>query len=179
MNIDTTLLTPSQKQILIKLANASLTPKAIATRANIILLHSQGLSASSISKELGISQPPVYKWRNRWPKIKSSLDTIEKEKTKFELEKALKDALSDSPRSGAPPQFSDEQVMQIIALACSSPEAENIPVSQWSCRLLAKYAQKLGIVESISFKQINNFLKSRGDKTSQGAVLAQFKREKF
>lgn len=172
MNTDTHLLTPSQKLILTKLANASLTPKAIAIRANIILLYAKGLSASSISMELGISLPPVYKWRNRWPTIKLSLDSIEKDKTKLELEKALKDALSDSPRSGAPPQFSDKQVMQIIALACSSPEAQNIPVSQWSCRLLAKYAQELGIVESISFKQINNFLKSRGDKTSQGAVLA-------
>lgn len=167
MNIDfRTMLSEMQKQILNKLANASLTPKVIADRAKIILLCTEGMSVSNICAELGISNRPVYKWRKRWPEIKIKLDQTEKEKKKCELEEAIKAALSDAPRSGAPPQFKEEQVMQIIALACTSPEAGGLPVSQWSCRLLAEHAQELGIVKSISFKQVNNFLKSRGVKTS-------------
>jgi putative transposase len=156
----------AQKKILIKIANASLTSKVIIDRAKIILLCTEGMSVSNICAELGISHHPVYKWRKRWPEIKIKLDQIEKEKKKNELEKAIKSALSDAPRSGAPPQFKEEQVMQIIALACTSPQEEGLPVSHWSCRLLADHAQELGIVESISFKQVNNFLKSRGVKTS-------------
>ena len=167
MNINSSLIpSDAQKKILIKLAKASLTPKAIVDRAKIIILHSEGMSVSYICNELGISNRPVYKWRKRWPEIKIKLDQIEKEKTKYELEKAIESALSDAPRSGAPPQFKEEQVLQIIALACTSPQEEGLPVSHWSCRLLAEHAQELGIVESISFKQVNNFLKSRGVKTS-------------
>jgi putative transposase len=160
------LLSEMQKQILVKLANASLTPKAIANRAKIIILYAQGASVPVTCTNLGMSHTPIYKWRNRWPNIKTTLDQIEKEKTKHELEAAIKAALNDAPRSGAPPHFKEEQVMQIIALACTSPEAEGLPVSHWSCRLLAEHAQELGIVESISFKQVNNFLKSGGVKTS-------------
>jgi len=167
MNIDSsTILSDTQKKLLSKLANASLTPKVIGDRAKIILLTTEGMSVSNICLELGVSHHPVYKWRKRWPEIKSKLDQIEKEKNNHKLETAIKECLHDAPRSGTPPKFKEEQVMQIIALACTLPEAEGLPVSQWSCRLLAEYAKELGIVESISFKQINNFLKSGGVKTS-------------
>ena len=93
-------------------------------------------------------------------------DQIEKEKPQHELKNAIIKILKDIPRPGAPPQFTPEQVMQIIALACTSPEAEGIPVTHWSCRILAKHAQELGIVKSISYKKISVFLKSGGIKTS-------------
>jgi putative transposase len=160
------LLSKAQMQILEELASASLTPQVVAIRAKILLLLDQGVPTSIICSELGISYTPVYRWQKRWLQVKISLNQIEKEKKKHELKDAIINTLKDAPRSGAPSKFTEEQVMQIIALACTSPEDESLPVSQWSCRLLAEHAKQLGIVENISFKQINNFLKSGYVKTS-------------
>jgi putative transposase len=167
-------LTDNQKQILESLINASYTPKIVAMRANIILLHAYGKPPSMIRRELGISYPPIYKWKERWIQAKDVLDQTEKEKTKFDLKTAIEDTLKDANRSGAPPVFTEVQVLQIIALACSPPQSENLPVSHWSCRLLAEHAQKKGIVKSISHSQINFFLKSGADKTTQSKMLVKF-----
>lgn len=155
----------NQEKILNELINASLTPKAIATRASIILLYAQGKPHTQICEILNISYAPIYKWSQRWQKAKPLLDQMEME-NKSSLKSTIIDVLKDSPRSGAPPKFKEEQIMQIIALACTSPQNEGLPVSQWSCRLLAEHVKQLGIAKSISYKQINNFLKSRSVKTS-------------
>ncbi len=160
-------LSELQMQILSNLVNASYTPKALAVRAKIILFLAEGKSIPTISSELKISLPTVYKWEKRWLKARETLDQIEKEKPKHELKKSIENTLRDAQRSGAPPTFTPEQVLKIIALACTSPEAEQIPVSHWSCRLLAEHAVKKGIVDSISYKQINIFLKSGPNKTPQ------------
>lgn len=173
-NTSEACLTDTQKQILEDLAKASLTPKAIALRANIILLYAQGVPPSIIRTELQISYPPIYKWQERWLKAKSMLDQTEKEKTRHELKKAIELTLKDAFRSGAPQTFTEVQVLQIIALACTSPQEEDLPVSHWSCRLLAEYAQKKGIVKYISFTQVNFFLKSRADKATQSKMLVKF-----
>jgi putative transposase len=167
-------ISKKQKQVLNSLVKASYTPKAMVIRAQIILLKADGKPPSTILKELKISYPPIYKWQERWLKAKPMLDQIEREKSKLELKKAIENVLMDAFRSGAPTTFSEEQVLKIIALACTSPAEEQLPVSHWSCRLLAKYAQKKGIVDSISYKQINVFLKSGAAKTAQGKMLVKF-----
>lgn len=168
------MFSEKQLQILKSLANASLTPKAISLRAKILLLYSEGYSLLDICEKLGVSYTPVYKWRKRWLIARDSLNKIQESQSNYVLKKSIEKSLKDSSRSGAPPQFTGEQVTKIIALACSSPQLYNIPVSHWSCRLLAEQAKKLKIVESISFKQISVFLKSRGIKTSQSTMLVKF-----
>jgi putative transposase len=153
---------------------ARYTPKIIVMRANIILLLAQQTSVTKIRGLLSISYPPIYKWRERWMKDKQELDKIEKNKTKQELKIAIESALHDSPRSGSPSTFTEEQVLQIIALACTSPSEENLPVSHWSCRLLAETARKKGIVEGISHSQVYVFLKSGANKTTQSKMLVKF-----
>lgn len=167
-------LSENQKQILYDLVQARYTPKIIATRANIILLLAQEKSLSAIRNALNISYPPIYKWRKRWLQDKAKLDQIEITKTKHELKIAIENTLKDSPRPGSPTTFTEVQVLQIIALACTSPSEENLPVSHWSCRLLAEYAQKKGIVKGISHSQISVFLKSGANKTTQGKMLVKF-----
>ncbi len=167
-------LSNEQRQILNSLVKASYTPKAIVTRAKIILLKAQGKAPSAILKELKISYPPIYKWQERWLNAKPMLDQLEREKSKLELKKAIEKILMDAFRSGAPATFSEEQILQIIALACTPPAEEQLPVSHWSCRLLAEYAKKKGIVDSISFKQVNVFLKSGAAKTAQSKMLVKF-----
>jgi len=174
-----TFLSDIQIQILEDLANASFSPQAIIIRANIILLCAQGKLALDIEQELGISYPPINKWRGRWLQSKAMLDQIEKDKTKGELKKAIEHVLKDAPRSGAPADFTEIQILQIIALACTSPQEEGLPVSHWSCRSLAKHVIKKGIVKNISHSRINVFLKSRADKTTQGKMLVKFQKQKF
>lgn len=159
------ILSEKQFQILDKIVKASTSSKSISQRASIILALFKGLSKYSIVNTISVSWPTVNKWEKRWLNSQLELNEIENTKPKHELEKAIKAILKDAPRPGAPCIFTEEQVTQIIALACTSPEAEGLPVSHWSCRLLASHAQKLGLVKSISYRQINVFLKSRGDKT--------------
>jgi hypothetical protein len=46
--------------------------------------------------------------------------------------------------------FSTEQVEQIVALACETPQTSGYPVSRWTPTELATEAIKRGIVEKIS-----------------------------
>ncbi len=61
--------------------------------------------------------------------------------------------LSDEPRWGAPVKFSAEQVVQIIAIACETPQLSGRPISQWSAWELADEAIIRGIVTTISAQQ--------------------------
>ncbi len=163
MNIN---LTKTQQKVLEHIVNASTSSKAISLRASIILLLAEGSSKYNLVKNLKVSWPTVNKWEARWLQALPILNEIEKNKPMHELKEAIVANLKDAPRSGAPATFTEEEVMQIVALACTSPESQGLPISQWSCRSLAEYVRRLGIVESISYKQINNFLKSRGIKTA-------------
>lgn len=78
----------------------------------------------------------------------------------------------DEPRQGAPVKFTAQQVVQIMALACELPQASGLPISQWSGRELATEAVKRGIVETISPRSVERFLKRSRFKTSSKPVLA-------
>lgn len=79
----------------------------------------------------------------------------------------------DEPRQGAPVKFTAEQVVQIMALACEAPQACGLPISQWSGQELATEAVKRGIVETISPRSVERFLKRSRFKTSSKPVLAE------
>jgi transposase len=165
------MLSDLQKQILEKLSNAAHSPKSIAIRAKIVLLHTNGIKPAGILNELNISFPTIYKWIARWTQAKTSLDLVEKENSESKtLKSILKNAitviLKDAFRSGAPAKFTPEQVIKILELACREPKTEGVPVTHWSCTLLAKHAQESGIVKKISRSKICDFLKSRDVKTS-------------
>ena len=64
------------------------------------------------------------------------------------------EVLSDELRPGTPAQFSLEQIVQIVAMACeTAPQECERPVSHWSPSKLAAEAVKRGIVEKISPQQ--------------------------
>ena len=78
-----------------------------------------------------------------------------------ELETRILAVLSDEPRSGAPPKFTPEQVVAIVALACEPPADSERPISHWTPTELAAEAIKRGIVDSISPRQVDRFLARR------------------
>ena len=76
------------------------------------------------------------------------------------LARLVSEALADAPRSGAPPTFSAEQVVQIVAIACEPPPDSERPVSHWTPREVADEAVQRGIVPAISPRSAGRFLGS-------------------
>ena len=72
------------------------------------------------------------------------------------VEKGLKEALNETPRSGRPPVISGATRAQITALACSTPPEG---FGQWSLRLLADKAVELQFIETISHESVGTILK--------------------
>jgi putative transposase len=62
--------------------------------------------------------------------------------------------------------------MQIMALACEKPEAAARPVSSWTPRELADAAAGRGIVEQISPRTVERFLKGERFAAPSQALLA-------
>ncbi len=59
-----------------------------------------------------------------------------------------------------------------MALACEKPEASERPVSTWTPHELAEEAVKRGIVEQISPRTVERFLKGERFAAPSQAVLA-------
>jgi putative transposase len=76
-----------------------------------------------------------------------------------DLEALVVEVLSDRPRPGGPTTFTPQEVTDIIALACEKPSDSGLPVSHWTPTEVAREAIKRGIVESISARQVDRFLK--------------------
>jgi hypothetical protein len=100
----------------------------------------------------------VTTWTKRW--LEKSAEPIEQR-------------LEDLPRPGAPDTFTPEQLCQLIALACESPQDHGRPMTHWTQRELAAEASKQGIVQSISSHHLGRLLKKRLA-TASHPVLAKF-----
>ena len=94
----------------------------------------------------------------------------EQEVSDKNLMSSIKQILSDRPRPGTNKFFSTEQVIQIVALACESPEKSGKPISHWTPKELAAEAVKRGIVTKISPRSVGRFLK-RGYPTTPSSSL--------
>lgn len=130
------------------------------TRVQIIVRALEGDTNSGIAAELKLDRGAVRLWRERWQAATKRREALETEKASDqELEAALIDSLRDGYRSGTPPKFSAEQVVQMVAIACEEPQASGYPVSHWTPKEVAVEAVKRGIVESISERQVGRFLK--------------------
>ena len=91
-------------------------------RARIILLCSQGCTGAAIAEQLSVRANTVSRWIQRW--LGSSADDAGGE----DCEKVL----GDLPRPGAPPTFTVEQYVAIVALACEPRDESGCPISNWS-----------------------------------------------
>lgn len=160
------VLSEQQQEFLTKLVLGRTTEKHYSQRASIILGASKGVTTTALSKDLGLNYETVKIWRRRWYASQEKLSELEGTEVPHKYHKAMLEVLTDQERPGAPCKFTAAQVCQIIALACESPGSCGYPVSHWSNELLAKEAQKRGIVEKISATQVGRFLKSGGFKTA-------------
>lgn len=165
-------LTTRQEGLLTRLCRCQTSPQHQVRRAQIILKAAKGLSNKHIAQELGLARITVRDWRGRWAEAAAELAEVEKQAEDKELAVATKAVLADAYRSGTPPTFSAEQVVQIVALACEVPADSHRPVSHWTPKELADEAVKRGIVESISPQSVERFLKGGRTKAAPVALLA-------
>jgi transposase len=137
---DQITLTGSQRRELTRLTRAGRTEQRLVMRAAIVLAAAGGQANTQIARRLAISEDTVRKWRHRWcaaPGVAS---------------------LADAKRSGRPPEFTDVQVAQVKAMACTPPADKGLPLSRWSCPELARHAVDDGIAASISSATVRRWL---------------------
>ncbi len=141
--------------------------------AKIILSCGAGSNNQQVARELGIHRETVVIWRRRWLEMIPQLTGAELSGVKEnELLLMIEQVLTDEVRSGAPVTFTGPQVAQIIAFVCSDPRKASVPLSHWSASAVREVAIERGIVDEISERTIQRFLKRSRLETASQSVLA-------
>jgi transposase len=156
-------LTQGEQQALEALVQRPTTAHQLVVRGRIVLAAADGLNNAQIARELRVSLDTARLWRQRW------LDTAPAAESE-PLTAAAR--LSDLPRSGAPSQFTAEQMCQLMALACEVPAGSDRPISHWSRREITAEALKRGIFAQISDRHVGRFLKGGGPQAPLDPLLA-------
>ncbi len=151
-------ITEKQQRILQQIDRSKTAPKRLVQRVGVILMGFAGKLNVTIAQELGLARKQVGLWRQRWQQSFDGLVAIECRETPTALRRAIEDVLGDAPRSGSPGTFTGEQVTQILAVACESPELSGRPIDRWTHRELADEVIARGIVTSISISQVGRYL---------------------
>lgn len=152
--------------ILEKIIKSGKEEKRIVTRALLIIRMSERKPNTQIGLEFKVQSKTVKKWRARWLASEASLQKIvaaeagEKERNK-ELEKQVRQILSDQERTGTPMKYTAEQYCQILQVALERPAQSGRPINDWSSWELAAEVNQRGICEKISASQVGRFLKKR------------------
>ena len=152
-------LTSGQRAELARIVRKANSKQVHVTRAKIILLADDGINNQEIAERLEGHRETVRKWRDRWANEAENLVSVETEADNKELGEYILRLLSDQARSGTPGKFTAEQICQIVAISCESPEEYDRPVTHWTPAELADESVKQGIVESISARHVGRFLK--------------------
>jgi putative transposase len=162
------VLADNERRELERLVCAHKTGQALVRRARVVLLAAMGYSNVEIARLVPMDVEAVGLWRRRWITWRGKpLDEVR-----------VTDRLADSPRPGAVPRLSAEQVCQIIALACEQPSNSDRPISHWSHRELADEIVRRGITDRISPRHASRLLKSGRPAAAPSAVLAYPRRRR-
>jgi transposase len=153
------IVTEKQHAILEQIANARTASQQLIQRTKIILLAFGGMLNMQIHEQVGLNRQQVGLWRRRWADSWQALVSIECHENHATFQRAIEQTLSDAPRSGSPGTFTGEQVTQILAVACESPELSGRPIDNWTHRELTDEVIKREIVLTISVRQVGSYLK--------------------
>lgn len=140
--------------------NKASTPHRLVERCQIVLMSAEGQNNRDQARQLGVYYQRVRRWRKRWSESEERLIAAENQgASDKDLAKLMSEVLSDNPRPGGPTKFSAEQLVQIISVACEPPEDSDRPVTHWTPKELADEVVKREIVDSISPRHLDRFLK--------------------
>lgn len=150
----------SNKQLVIlkKITQSSTARMDHSSRANIIIMASNGSTNDAISKHLNIHKSVAGKWRHRWIQAHERLTYADARQAGITYQRCILSVLSDNDRAGAPCTFVPEQVCKILNVACEKPDESGLPLSHWSLPSLASELKKRDIVDTISTSQLSRFL---------------------
>lgn len=158
--------TVRQYQIVEKLSKGIKIGECIKERAKILIEYNENLNKSKTAQTLNTSRNRVTRWEIKWNKMQNELNRIELEEP-HKLKRTVISILSDSWRSGRPARVRSEQVASIIFLSLQKPELLGLPISNWTSATLKSKAIEMGIVETISERQIGRYLKQMDIKVHQ------------
>lgn len=117
----------------------------------------------TVARQLRLTRMTVRLWRDRWNQAFPALLQAEQHQASApQLVGLIEDILNDDERSGTPPSFTPEQIVQIVAVACEPPEKSGRPISHWTTRELADEVKKRKIVANIHPTTVGLFLKRGG-----------------
>jgi putative transposase len=167
-------VTPAQQTVLERLLRQHTCPQALLRRGKIVLEAAAGQRNEQIARQLNCSPTTVRLWRSRWAEAQAQLLAVEADQR--ELHSAIVSVLADEERPGAPDTFTAEQIVQIVALACTPPADTGRPINAWTPRELADEAVKGKIVSSISARSVGRFLKASRSQTASEPLLAEHHR---
>jgi putative transposase len=165
-------INPLQQELLHRIVQRTTSAQRLVKRGHMILEAAEGTSNARIAQHLQVDSETVRRWRDRWHAAAARLQAIQAIGKPKLLRQAIEVLLSDQQRPGAPATFTFEQFMPITALACETPASADRPVSAWTPRELADEAVKRGMVEQISPRTVERFLKSERLAAPPQTVLA-------
>ncbi len=155
------------RQIVEEIARQRNTEYRLVIRARLVLAMADGAGNRELARTQQLDRGVIRDWRARWIELTPKLSRAETSKASDQdLRDLVLNGLSDLPRSGAPPTFTAEQIVQIVAVACEEPSKSGLPISHWSPKELAAEVVKRQIVKSISPSSVGRFLKSGGLKAT-------------
>lgn len=168
------VLSQPQQDALEQIVRCQTSEQRLVRRARVLLKANAGLNNEHIAQALNINRETVQRWRQRWHEAADSLAISEAEGiTNNVLKQRVEAMLTDQARSGTPATFSAQQVVRIVALACEDPQEAGVPVTEWTPRELAQVAIERGIVESISARSVERFLKGGQTSAASQPLLAK------
>jgi len=168
------VLSSRVRALLERWIRASSCSQQLSERSRIIVMSADSVANREQAVRLGVDAQRVRRWRNRWARRAEEIAEAEAAGAcDKELAGLVGSILSDNYRSGAPAKFCAEQLAQLVALACQSPEDSGLPVSHWTPAELAREAMRRGLVEEISPRHVDRVLKRSRTASSQDSLLAQ------
>lgn len=156
-------VTPRQREILQELSRSRKESHQLVERAKMIvyIVESGNVSSLKVKDHFASSEKWVKQWRKRWSLRQAGLASQEESLSEKAYGQAVRQALSDQERSGAPPTYSVAQQCRLYELACQPPCDSGYPLSHWDRKTLRMELIKRGIVEDISVSTVARFLKNR------------------
>jgi transposase len=103
-----------------RLARSRTASARLVERARIVGLAAQGRRVPAIAAELGISEPVVRRWLERFNAGGVA-------------------GLADAPRSGRPVTYTSEQVGEVVAASLTNPQELGLPFGSWTLDRLTTY----------------------------------------
>lgn len=155
---------PRVKDLIEKELNRHQIENHYAKRMRIIYHSVSGNTNQDVGQIVGCLEKTVRKWRKRWKLNQDILKEFEQGHGKTQVKDKdlmdkIKEILSDSPRSGAPPRITELEIVRLQTLACEHPEKYGLPFTVWTHVDLSKQAKKMGI--EVSPAHYGRLLKKR------------------